>query len=425
MTEQEKIKNVAANSVKGGQYLLRRYKADRCSEIAAALVYMSLFALVPLLTVIYAIGSAVPTSANLQIQLQEMLVNNLLPEASQEVANYLTSFSQQAKSLTGLGIAILAGTAVLMLRNVERAFNNIWRNRENRGLVSSFLLYWAVLSLTPLLLGLGIGVQAYLYAAANAIAGIDVLGVSSAVLSLLPFVLSVLGLTALYMAVPNCAVPLRHALAGGLFAAVALAIAKTTFTAVIAQSSYALVYGAFAAVPIFLLWLYIIWTIVLLGAILVHSQSAYQTEAQAGRPMLLKALDVLFLLWRGQQQGAPLGELAILANKDVIPGGLDGESWRLIRDRLMSHRLITQTMQGKYLLSKDLHTVSFIDLKQIINEELQVPPIDTNAQDWQIQATRLLEQQRNQQRTLLDIDLAGLFSGEQRIDECEADQIRT
>ena len=425
MTEQEKIKNVAANSVKGGQYLLRRYKADRCSEIAAALVYMSLFALVPLLTVIYAIGSAVPTSANLQTQLQEMLVNNLLPEASQEVANYLTSFSQQAKSLTGLGIAILAGTAVLMLRNVERAFNNIWRNRENRGVVSSFLLYWAVLSLAPLLLGLGIGVQAYLYAAANAIAGIDVLGVSSAVLSLLPFVLSVLGLTALYVAVPNCAVPLRHALAGGLFAAVALAIAKTTFTAVIAKSSYALVYGAFAAVPIFLLWLYIIWTIVLLGAILVHSQSAYQTEAQAGRPMLLKALDVLFLLWRGQQQGTPLGELAILANKDVIPGGLDGESWRLIRDRLMSHRLITQTMQGKYLLSKDLHTVSFIDVKQIINEELRVPPIHPYAQDWQIQATRLLEQQRNQQRSLLDIDLAGLFSGKQRIDESEGDQFRT
>ena len=187
---------------------------------------MSLFALVPLLTVIYAIGSAVPTSANLQTQLQELLVNNLLPEASEEVANYLTSFSKQAKSLTGVGIAILAGTAVLMLRNVERAFNNIWRNRENRGAVSSFLLYWAVLSLAPLLMGLGIGVQAYLYAAANAIAGIDVLGVSSALLSLLPFVLSVFGLTALYMAVPNCAVPFRHALAGGFFAATAFAIAK-------------------------------------------------------------------------------------------------------------------------------------------------------------------------------------------------------
>ena len=410
MTEQEKIKNAVGSGLKGGRYLLWRYSADRCSEIAAALVYMSLFALVPLLTVIYAIGSAVPTSANLQTQLQELLVNNLLPEASEEVANYLTSFSKQAKSLTGVGIAILAGTAVLMLRNVERAFNNIWRNRENRGAVSSFLLYWAVLSLAPLLMGLGIGVQAYLYAAANAIAGIDVLGVSSALLSLLPFVLSVFGLTALYMAVPNCAVPFRHALAGGFFAATAFAIAKTTFTTVIANSSYALVYGAFAAVPIFLLWLYITWTIVLLGAILVHSQSAYQTEAQAGRPMLLKALDILFLLWRGQQQGTPLGELALLANRDVIANGLDGESWRQIRDKLITHRLISQTMQGKYLLSKDLHTVSLIDLKQMINDELQVPPPHENAMDWQLHANRLLERQRDQQRELLDIDLATLFS---------------
>ena len=139
MTEHPTIQN----AVKGMAYLLRRYQEDRCSEIAAALVYMSLFALVPLLTVVYAIGSAVPTATDLQAQLQSFLVDNLLPEASQEVANYLSSFSQQAKSLTGVGIAILAATAVLMLRNVERAFNNIWRNRKNRGAVSSLLLYYS------------------------------------------------------------------------------------------------------------------------------------------------------------------------------------------------------------------------------------------------------------------------------------------
>ena len=102
--------------------------------------------------------------------------------------------------------------------------------------------------------------------------------------------------TALYMAVPNCAVPFRHAILGGLFVAVTFTAAKTLFTAAISNSSYALVYGAFAAVPIFLLWLYISWTIILLGAIVVHGQASYQTAAQAGRPILLKALDVLYLL---------------------------------------------------------------------------------------------------------------------------------
>jgi len=181
-------RSIIQNSLRGAQYFIRRFQEDRCSEIAAALVYMSLFALVPLITVVFAVGSAIPTSGNIEQQIQQFLVQNLVPEASRDVADYLTTFSEQAKNLTGFGVAILLVTAVLMLRNVERAFNNIWRTRKNRSPISSFLLYWAVLSLAPLLLGIGLGIQAYLYAAANAIAGFDTLGISVFLLSLLPFV---------------------------------------------------------------------------------------------------------------------------------------------------------------------------------------------------------------------------------------------
>ena len=237
---------------------------------------------------------------------------------------------------------------------------------------------------------------------------------STALLSALPFGLSVLGITALYMAVPNCAVPFRHAFIGGLFVAVAFAAAKAVFTAVIANSSYALVYGAFAAVPIFLLWLYITWTIVLLGAILVHSQSAYQTAAQAGRPILLKALDVLFLLWRAQKNGKPLGELAILGNRDVIVDGLDSDSWRSIRDALIGANLITQNMQGQYLLSQDLHNVTVIAIKSLINHELPVPSPGEDAQPWQRRAVELLSEQRTAQSELLDVSLDELFNAPSR-----------
>ncbi len=400
---------IIQKSLRGAQYLLARYRDDRCSEIAAALVYMSLFALVPLLTVVYAIGSAVPTAANLENQLQDFLVDNLLPEASSEVATYLASFSEQAKNLTGAGIAILAITAVLRLRNVERAFNNIWRNSENRGAIASFLLYWAVLSLAPMLMGLGIGVQAYLYAAANAVAGIDILGISAALLSLLPFFLSILGLTALYMAVPNCSVPFRHALIGGVFAAVAFGVAKTTFTTVIANSSYALVYGAFAAVPVFLLWLYITWTIVLLGGVIVHSLSAYQSSEQAARPRLLKALDVLYMLWIAQREGDPMGELEILHKRDVAPGGVDSESWRFIRDKLVAAKLVAQNLRGQYLLSRDLSEVKLVQIKELINGELTVPEASSSALNWQRTATELLRKQRQSQQDILDISLSTLF----------------
>ena len=394
----------------GTQYFFQRFRADRCSEIAAALVYMSLFALVPLLTVIYAVGSAIPTSANLESQIEQFLMQNLLPQSSQEVASYLSSFSEQAKNLTGAGIGILAITAVLMLRNVERAFNNIWCNKENRGAVSSFLLYWAVLSLAPVILGLGLGIQAYLYAAAKSIAGIDVLGVSAFLLSLLPFVLSVLGLSALYVTVPNCAVPIRHALVGGTAAALAFSIAKATFTTVMANSSYALVYGAFAAVPVFLLWLYITWIIVLSGAIIVNSLTTYQSLEQANRPKLLKALDVLYVLWQAQHRGEPVSEIQLLRNQDNILGGLDGESWRQIRESFVTNKLITQSSQGKFLLSKDLSRVSLNDIKTLINIELDVPSAPPDACPWQITANELLLAQRHEQSVRLDVSLSTLFS---------------
>jgi len=368
-----------------------------------------LFALVPLLTVVYAVGSALPTGANVQLQIEQFLTQNLLPESSQEVAVYLSRFSEQAKNLTGVGIGILAITAVLMLRNVERAFNNIWRTKENRGAVSSFLLYWAVLSLTPVILGLGLGIQAYLYAVAQTVAGIDVLGVGVFLLSLLPFFLSIIGLSALYMAVPNCAVPLRHALVGGCSTAIALSIAKTAFTAIVANSSYALVYGAFAAVPVFLLWLYIIWTIVLGGAIVVHSLSAYQNKEQANRPLLLKALDILYVLWRAQQRGEAVSELALLKNRDVIVGGLDGESWRHIRDKLTEDKLMRQSSQGEYLLSKDLSTVSLNALKTVIDAELGVPSTPDDAMPWQVTAHALLCDQRDEQQHTLAVPLSNLF----------------
>jgi membrane protein len=406
MTEPSPLHNVMERC----RYLLQRYQQDRCSEIAAALVYMSLFALVPLLTLVYSISTAVPTATDIQAQLQQFLVDNLLPEASQDVANYLASFSEQAKNLTGVGIAILATTAVLMLRNVELAFNNIWRNRKNRSVVSSLLLYWAVLSLAPILIGLGIGIKAYLFAAAHAVEGIDVLGVSSALLSVLPFGLSILGVTALYMAVPNCAVPFRHAIFGGLFVAVTFTIAKALFTTAMSNSSYALVYGAFAAVPIFLLWLYITWTIILLGAIVVHSQASFQTAAQAKRPMLLKALDVLYLLWRAQLKGQSLGELQILRNRDVIGDGLDSDSWRHIRDLLMATNLINQTLQGHYILSRDLHHVKLIEIKALINNELAVPPAAETGRPWQVRAGQLLSEQRQMQSEILSISLEELFN---------------
>jgi membrane protein len=150
------------------QYVLSRFDADRCSENAAALTYMSLFALVPLLTVVYTMASAVPAFQGLETKMQGFMFEHLMPDTNSEIRGYLDDFSQQAKNLTGPGIVFLVVTAVLMLRNIEKAFNHIWRASENRSPVSSFLLYWAVLSLAPVTIGLALALSTYLSSFAHA-----------------------------------------------------------------------------------------------------------------------------------------------------------------------------------------------------------------------------------------------------------------
>jgi len=377
-------------------YLANRLREDRLTTKAAALTFVSLFALVPLLTVTLSIASALPAAGNIEEKLSDFLLQFLLPESSSQVVQYLSAFINQARSLTLFGVAILVVTAVLMLRNVEAALNEIWQNRANRRPMQSVLLYWTVLSLGPIAIGLGLGARAYLFAVTNEWAGLDVLGLGTALIGLLPFILSTMGLTCLYMLVPNCQVPWRHALAGGVFAAITFTIARAIFTTVMSKSSYTLVYGAFAAVPLFLLWIYITWIIVLAGALLTHGLSAYQSSEQERTPMLIKALDTLYLFWRAQQDGRALSDLDVIGTNDWSSDALDADSWRLIRDRLSETNVLKKTDRGRYLLCRDLHTISLADLTMILRAEPEFPRLDTGPV-WRQTASSMLARQMEQE----------------------------
>ena len=392
-------------------YLFSRFNADRCSENAAALTYMSLFALVPLLTVVYTMASAVPAFQGLETKMQGFLFEHLMPDTNSEIRTYLDDFSRQAKNLTGPGIVFLVATAVLMLRNIEKAFNQIWRASENRSPVSSFLLYWAVLSLAPIMIGVALALSTYLSSFAHVLENYDVIGIKAFSLKAAPLLLSTAGFSLVYIAVPNCRVPFKHCLIGGFVAAMAFHFARAIFTDLVVGSSYTFIYGAFAAVPLFLLWIYLSWNIVLMGGILVHSMSAYQNEEQAGRPLVLKALDVLYLFWRKQESGQSVGELELLNRKHAITGGLDSDSWQVLRDIFLQKKLIAENEHGRYLLSRDLHSISFGQLKEWVNREYSLaaeePPGELS---WQKEAYRLLQEQRKQQRETLDINLVELFT---------------
>ncbi len=390
-------------------YLKSRLLEDRLTTKAAALTFVSLFALVPLLTVTLSIASALPAAGNIEEKLSDFLLQFLLPESSNQVVQYLSTFISQARSLTLVGVAILVVTAVLMLRNVELALNEIWQNRVNRRPLQSVLLYWTVLSLGPLAIALGLGTRAYLFAAANEWGGLNVLGIGPALIGLLPFIMSTVGITCLYVLVPNCQVPWRHALAGGVFAAVTFTIARALFTTVMSQSSYTLVYGAFASAPLFLLWIYVTWIIVLAGAVLTHGLSAHQSSEQESTPLLIKALDSLYLFWIAQRDGRALSDLDVIGTNEWSPAAIDANSWRHIRDRLSEVNILQRSDRGHYLLSRDLHSVSLGDLAQILRAE-PVYQLTDPGPPWRQTATALLAQQREQEAQGLATPLAVLFA---------------
>jgi membrane protein len=392
------------------QYLLYRFGEDRCSANAAALTYMSLFALVPLLTVVYTIASVIPAFQGAEDQMQSLLFQHLVPQSSASIEQYLNDFSQQAKTLSGPGVIFLLVTAILMLRNIEHAFNKIWRARENRSTFSSFLLYWAVLTLAPLTIGLALGLSTYLSSAAHALESLDILGIQALLVQTAPLLLSLAGFSLIYAAVPNCPVPFRHALLGGLFTALAFHAARGIFTKMVVGSNYTLIYGAFAAVPLFLLWLYLCWNIVLIGGILVHSLSAYESDEQAKRPVILKALDVLYVFWKNQNSGGVVREMDLFKRKHHLVKGLDSITWGILRDIFLQKNIITDNGKGDYLLCKDLHTVTLWQLKGWIENEQALDGQETHTDGWQRDAYELLFQEREDRRKLLGTNLAELFS---------------
>ena len=389
---------------------------------AAALTYMSLFALVPLITVSFVILSAIPALQGTDEQLQRLLFDFLFPQgaedqdvisiAKQQVSEALTGFSEQAKRLGGVGVGVLIITAVLMLRNVEATFNNIWRTRTNRSAISSFLLYWAVLSLGPVLIGLALGASTYLKIVDEFFVEYDVIGLWRGLLEFAPLFLTATAFSLLYAAVPNCRVNIRHAIVAGLLTAIAFNLARMLFGALISKTAYTAIYGAFAAFPLLLLWIFFSWNIVLGGAVVSHALSAYRHEASANVPRLMKALIVLHLLSEAYQRGESVGEFQLLQRANARGAGLSRDAWNKIRDVFLQHRLIQLNARERYYLARDLSQVRFWQLKEWIMGEIameEVKLLDA-ADGWSQAAQQLIQEQRQSQRDIMQLSLADLFS---------------
>lgn len=340
------------------QRLVSRFFDDRGPQSAAALTYTTLFAVVPMMTVTFVMLAAVPAFRDLGEPIQAFIFRNFVPSAGEQVQHYLRGFSSQARELTWVGVGVLVATALLTLSSVERAFNQIWRVRNMRRGVSSFLLYWAILSLGPLLLGAGFAVSTYI-ASLHLLSGPHALPGASTLLGLLPLFTGIAAFTLLYSAVPNARVPLRHALVGGCFSGVLFETAKAIFSLYVSLfPTYQLIYGAFATVPLFLLWIYLGWLIVLFGAELVCHLGEPGSWGGEPRAPLLNLLGLLGELYARQQNGRALSRAA-LARRGWA---LSEEEWLGLIGFLERERLVSATRNGDWVLCRDLSQLSLYRL---------------------------------------------------------------
>lgn len=327
-------------------------------ESASALTYTTLFAIVPVMTVAFSILAALPALQEQSSALRDWAFEWFAPSVGDQVIARLHEFSRQANNLTAIGAAFLIVTSVMLLRTTERTMNRIWQIRSGRGGVTSLMMYWSLLTLGPIALGVALGASSYLTSVSLVGDVMDALGVKAVLLALLPFFVMTAMMTAAYVVIPNCHVPLREALIGGAVAALLFELAKGGFSLFIRSSpSYQVIYGAFAAVPLFLLWVYISWAIFLGGALLVYSLVVFSERRQEST-RLQALLRLLHTLWRHQQAGRTL-------RLDDVRGALleaGAGRWDEFRNVLIDIGLMRRTDDNCYVLAQDLAELTLADL---------------------------------------------------------------
>jgi membrane protein len=250
--------------------LFKRFKQDRCTQHAAALSFSSLLALAPLVAIAFALLSVFAPLESMGKDLENFIYQYLVPDAGLDIRQYLTDFASQTGKLTTVGLLTFLLTAIFLLYNIEESLNVIWKTETRRKLVQRFLIYWALLTFGPILMGAGLSVSTYALSL-DVLNQIDnIATIKTIYLKVLPFIFECCAFSLLYIIMPNYEVKIKHAILGGIIAAGLFEITKRLFSLFIVNfNNYEIVYGALATLPIFLIWIYLSWLVTLFGAVFV------------------------------------------------------------------------------------------------------------------------------------------------------------
>jgi membrane protein len=381
----------------------------RCLQLAASLSYTTLLSIVPLMAVSVGILMAFPVFETLNDKLQEFIFANFVPNSGAVIQDYLSSFTDKARQLTLTGIVFLLLTALMMISTIETGLNSIWRASSDRSILERIVMYWAVLTLGPVMMGGGLIVTSYIMSVPLLSKTADTIDHWLGFLKLIPLLLEVFTFTLLYWLVPNVRVQFRYAIIGGFCATVLFEIAKQGF-AWYTQTfpTYQTVYGALAAVPIFLVWLYLSWLVTLLGAQLTYTLERHakgwlqQQDANQNR-QLLPILHVLNSLWTAQHNGTSVA-LQTIAEQSYIS---EARAALLLED-LYQHQLVARNENNDWLLSRDLDSLSLCDLYTMHRWSWSEQEFSTN-DELALRIKPYLLAMNEQMQQHLSISLAELF----------------
>jgi len=361
----EKRLNRLADEFQFARTVVRRFSKDRVLVAAASLSYTSLLAIVPLFAIAFSVMMAFPVFDGMTQQLLSIVLSYTAPHIGGELETYVDRFVSNTSELTTLGVIWLAVTAVMLLSTIETAFNAIWRIEKSRPLGMRLIAYWTTLTLGPLLLGAGLSVSTA-FAMNNFMPlGLDFGVIRNMALRMLPFLFAVGGFAILYLALPNRRVGWRYALLGALVAGILFEALKAVFGIYLQNAgTFESVYGSLAALPVFLIWMYLVWAVVLFGAIVAATRPEWLAARRAEDfgPLtparaLLRALQTIGCLMAASRDNQTVDEDLLL---DATGG--DGAGLGLVLARLQGSGYLARTDEDQPVLVRDLDGVTAADL---------------------------------------------------------------
>lgn len=352
------------------RFLLRHFFEDNCQQKAASLTYTTMLSIVPILTVLLMILSSVPALSSVRAQIYEVIYSNLLPQSSLQVSKYINSFAEKSSNLTIIGAMILLVTTILTLTTIERAFNQIWRVEDRSGGIKSMMRYWTIITMGPLVLGTAFIASSTVQSLSflnRQIAGYGIdwaFWVQAASIGI-----TMAGFVGMYWFIPKARVPVKNAAIAGVIVAVVFELLKHIFGTVISNfTSYEAIYGAFAALPVFLLWIFLSWNLILLGVEISYTLTVFETEEVYPRHPLLSLLDMLNLVYTHHLKGEAVSEQEL---RQVL-GRKELPKWYTYINYLKDCNLITTTEDDQYVLKKDLRGMTLWDFYRTLPYPLPI-----------------------------------------------------